>query len=195
MHVAANMVMEDAGTLPIAASAAIPLSGAFPGYAAFSSVAAVGDTVHYLVRGVDIVGRPTGQWEAGRGTLAKIGAAWILKRDTVAANSLGTVEKISFDSGEKLVQLAQLAPTNDQIRADLQEGLGLAMSGMVAEFAGSGAPAGWLETGPGKLGNRVQHAALFARLQTVFGAGDGATTFGLPPTSASKPNHIACIKL
>lgn len=195
MHVAANMVMENAGSAPIGAADAIPLTGAFPGYASFSSVAAAGDTVHYLVRGVDIVGRPTGQWEAGRGTLVKTGAAWSLQRSIVAANSAGTLAKLSLESGDKLVQLAQLAPTNDQIRADLQQGLGLAITGMAAEFAGAGVPAGWLETGPGKLGNRVQHAALFARVQTVFGAGDGATTFGLPPTSASKPNHIACIKL
>ena len=195
MHVAANMVMESAGTGPIAANASIPLGGAITGYAAFSNVASAGDTVHYLVRGVDIVGRPTGQWEAGRGTLVKSGAAWTLARNSVEANNLGTTARISFTNGEKMVQLAQLAPTSDQIRNDLLAGLGLVLTGMRAEFAGAGAPAGWLETGAGKLGNRTQHAALFARVGTLFGAGDGATTFGLPPDSASKANHVACIKL
>ena len=195
MHVAANMVMESAGTAAIAANASIPLGGAITGYAAFSSAANAGDTVHYLVRGVDIVGRPTGQWEAGRGTLVKTGAAWTLARNSVESNSSGTTARISFSSGDKMVQLAQLAPTSEQIRADLLAGLGISLTGMRAEFAGAAVPAGWLETGAAKLGNRAQHAALFARIGTLFGPGDGATTFGLPSDSASKPNHVACIKL
>lgn len=195
MHIAANMVMESAGAAPIAANASIPLGGAITGYAAFSSVASAGDTVHYLVRGVDIVGRPTGQWEAGRGTLIKSGTSWTLARNSVEANSQGTTAHISFTDGAKMVQLAQLAPTSEQIRADLIAGLGLVLTGMRAEFAGAAAPVGWLETGAGKLGDRAMHAALFARIGTLFGPGDGATTFGLPPDSASKPDHVACIKL
>lgn len=51
-------------------------------------------------------------------------------------------------------------------------------AGMVAAFAAS-APAGWLAA-DGSVVSRTTYAALFARIGTVFGAGDGSTTFKLP---------------
>ena len=53
------------------------------------------------------------------------------------------------------------------------------VAGMVAAFAMSVAPAGWLEC-DGAAVSRVAYAALFAAIGTVYGAGDGATTFKLP---------------
>lgn len=52
-------------------------------------------------------------------------------------------------------------------------------SGMVAPFAISTAPAGWLEC-DGAAVSRTTYAALFAAIGTTFGSGDGSATFNLP---------------
>ena len=52
-------------------------------------------------------------------------------------------------------------------------------AGVVAHFAMSAAPAGWLKAN-GAAVSRTTYAALFAAIGTVFGAGDGSTTFNLP---------------
>jgi microcystin-dependent protein len=53
--------------------------------------------------------------------------------------------------------------------------------GAILDFAGPNAPPGWL-IADGRLINRVTYAALFAVIGTYWGAGDGSTTFALPPT-------------
>lgn len=52
-------------------------------------------------------------------------------------------------------------------------------TGVVVEFAGATAPAGWLLC-YGQPVSRVTFAALFAVLGTSYGAGDGSTTFNVP---------------
>lgn len=49
----------------------------------------------------------------------------------------------------------------------------------VTAFAGSVAPAGWLECN-GAAVSRATYAALFAVIGTTYGAGNGTTTFNLP---------------
>lgn len=51
--------------------------------------------------------------------------------------------------------------------------------GVSWEYAGSTAPAGWLMQ-DGTAVSRTTYAALFAVISTVFGAGDGSTTFNVP---------------
>lgn len=51
--------------------------------------------------------------------------------------------------------------------------------GKVAAFARATAPAGWL-VADGSAVSRTAYAGLFAAVGTVFGAGDGSTTFNLP---------------
>lgn len=46
-------------------------------------------------------------------------------------------------------------------------------------YAGSAAPAGWLLC-DGQAVSRTTYAALFAVIGTVYGAGDGSTTFNVP---------------
>jgi len=53
--------------------------------------------------------------------------------------------------------------------------------GAIIDFGGPQAPAGWLIC-DGRLVSRVTYAALFAAIGTAWGAGDGSTTFALPPT-------------
>lgn len=64
----------------------------------------------------------------------------------------------------------------------LDEFVSMAMPlGAIIDFAGPNAPAGWLVC-DGRLVSRTTYAALFAVIGTYWGAGDGSTTFGLPPT-------------
>jgi microcystin-dependent protein len=51
--------------------------------------------------------------------------------------------------------------------------------GVVQQYAGSNAPAGFLLC-DGSAVSRTTYAALFAVISTTYGAGDGATTFNLP---------------
>lgn len=58
----------------------------------------------------------------------------------------------------------------------------IAPAGMVAPYAGKTAPAGWLKC-DGSAVSRTTYAALFAAIGTLYGAGDGSTTFNLPTQS------------
>lgn len=53
------------------------------------------------------------------------------------------------------------------------------LTGMVMAFAGSRPPAGWLMC-DGSAVSRTTYAVLFAAIGTMYGAGDGSTTFNLP---------------
>ena len=54
-----------------------------------------------------------------------------------------------------------------------------APAGQVSHFAMATAPAGWLKAN-GALVDRVTYARLFTAIGTLYGAGDGSTTFQLP---------------
>jgi len=65
----------------------------------------------------------------------------------------------------------------------LDEFVSMAMPiGAVLDFAGAAAPDGWLIC-DGRLISRTTYSQLFAVIGTIWGAGDGSTTFKLPPTS------------
>ena len=65
----------------------------------------------------------------------------------------------------------------------IDEFLGMIMPiGVVLDYAGSTAPDGFLVC-DGRLVSRTTYSQLFAVIGTVWGAGDGSTTFRLPPTS------------
>lgn len=63
----------------------------------------------------------------------------------------------------------------------LEEGAMLP-AGMIMDYAGSTIPDGWLACDGSEI-NRVTYARLFAAIGTIYGAGDGTTTFELPPAS------------
>ena len=54
-------------------------------------------------------------------------------------------------------------------------------AGMVAPYAGSNAPIGWLLC-DGAAISRTTYSALFKAIGTTYGAGDGSTTFNVPDT-------------
>ncbi len=60
------------------------------------------------------------------------------------------------------------------------------MVGQVATFAMTTAPAGWLKAN-GAAVSRATFAALFAKIGTTFGVGDGVATFNLPDLRGDFP--------
>ena len=62
----------------------------------------------------------------------------------------------------------------------------LTPTGVVAPFAGSTEPTGWLLC-QGQAVSRTTYAALFAVIGTTYGAGDGSTTFNLPDLRSKFP--------
>lgn len=59
-------------------------------------------------------------------------------------------------------------------------------SGAILQFAGSSAPANWLLC-DGSLVSRTTYANLFTAIGTIYGAGDGSTTFKLPDLRGRVP--------
>lgn len=70
------------------------------------------------------------------------------------------------------------ATDNTQKKALLSSIIGVP-AGAVSYFAMSTAPSGWLKAN-GAAVSRTTYATLFAAIGTMYGAGDGATTFNLP---------------
>lgn len=86
-----------------------------------------------------------------------------------------------------IVELATNAETQagtDATRAVTPAGLASAAAlfvppGAVLPFAMNAVPSGWLQAN-GAAVSRTTYAALFAAIGTIYGAGDGSTTFALP---------------
>lgn len=78
---------------------------------------------------------------------------------------------------------AEAGSVNDKLMTPLRTKQAvdkLAMpSGCVSHFAMTSAPTGWLKAN-GAAVSRTTYADLFAAIGTVFGTGDGSTTFNLP---------------
>ena len=75
-------------------------------------------------------------------------------------------------AGTNTAQLATTAFVNAAANAS-------SPAGMIAHFARSTAPTGWLKAN-GAAVSRTTYAALFSAIGTTFGAGDGVNTFNLP---------------
>lgn len=70
-------------------------------------------------------------------------------------------------------------PDGSVTQAKLSSNVILIPTGMIAPFAMSTAPTGWLEC-DGSAVSRTTYAALFTALSTTHGVGDGSTTFNIP---------------
>lgn len=95
-----------------------------------------------------------------------------------------------------LVQGANLADLSDKpaaranldvySRAELQN---LLPAGEVIFFAGSGAPAGYLKANGAAI-SRSSYARLFGAIGTLYGAGDGVSTFNIPDMRGMFPRAL-----
>ena len=84
-------------------------------------------------------------------------------------------------AGNAAQEFAVAAGTTGNSAVNLTQLTWCVSSGMVLPFAGSAAPTGWLECNGGAV-SRTTYAALFAAIGTLWGVGDGSTTFNLPET-------------
>jgi len=96
------------------------------------------------------------------------------KADTASPTFTGTPAAPTATSGTDTTQLATTAFVQDAVGA-----LVTIPSGMLAPFAGTSAPSGWFLC-YGQAVSRTTYAALFTAIGTVYGIGDGSTTFNLP---------------
>lgn len=101
-----------------------------------------------------------------------------LTAGTVSADAVNYTQLTTY-SGNSAVEFAVAAATTGNSAVNLTQLLGYVSSGMVLPFAGSAAPTGWLECN-GAAVSRTTYAALFATIGTLWGIGDGSTTFNLP---------------
>lgn len=146
-----------------------------PGFARFGDVLSVGKPCHYMIKAVDNVGRPTGAYEYGVGIYS---ATNQMTRTTVLGSSAANT-RLNLAAGSKLVSFTALAPTTDALRFDWQSAIGLDIAGAVQYFAMPNLPAGWLKCN-GAAVSRTTYARLFNRISTIYGGGDGASTFNVP---------------
>lgn len=118
-NIFANGVMQPSATL---GTGNLTLDAATPGYKNFGTVMAIGDTCHYSIMSVDSVGRPTGEYERGKGTYSAVNT---LARTYVfeSSNAGGLV---NFAGASKLVMLTILAPSGAVVIADWLAALGAA---------------------------------------------------------------------
>lgn len=72
--------------------------------------------------------------------------------------------------------VATIAPSKNAVRDKIEITV---PTGMVASFALTSAPTGWLEC-DGSAVSRTTYNTLFAALGVIYGNGDGSTTFNLP---------------
>lgn len=186
-HVTENLILETSAPA-LASTDAVLLQGTLPGYRTFASKCVDGDTCHYLIRGVDVVGRPTGQWETGRGTILVATGVYSLRRDTITGSS-GADVAIAFSAGTKYVSLSNAAPNTDLIRFDLQSALGLDFVGMVGLFPVNTLRPGWVKANGAAI-SRTAYARLFAYYSTAYGTGDGSTTFNVPDYRGEFPRFF-----
>ena len=103
-----------------------------------------------------------------------------LKGDTGAAGAAGVVgpqgpQGLKGDAGAAGAA-GVVGPQGPQGVQGVQ---GVAPAGAVLHFAMAAAPVGW-KACDGSAVSRVTYAALFAAIGTIYGAGNGASTFNLP---------------
>lgn len=99
-----------------------------------------------------------------------------LRRGTTAENDLftGNVAEVTYDTDKKEIRVHDGVTAGGKIVAS--------PVGSVIAFAGNTAPDGWLVC-DGSAVSRTTYAALFAVISTIYGVGDGSTTFNLPNLS------------
>lgn len=109
-------------------------------------------------------------YKEGASGLVKIASGDVVANQMVVAAVDNTLN--SNAGGFQVLSQVGVGGLQAQINAVLP-------SGMVVPYAAATAPTGWL-IADGSAVSRTTYATLFAVIGTVFGTGDGSTTFNLP---------------
>lgn len=128
----ADRVMESATTT---GTGSFALGGAHTGYRAFDDVCANGDTVYYVIEGLDTNGNPNGEWECGLGTFNDTDT---LARTTPQASS-NAGAAVNFSAGTKRVFLDVTATLASAFYRSGGTDVALADGGTGASLADPGA--------------------------------------------------------
>jgi microcystin-dependent protein len=116
------------------------------------------------------------------------GSSTGMRLSTSSVLAAGSDTQVQYNSGGNLAGSSNLTFSgsalavtgNISATGTISSGGGLVMpTGAMLEYGGSSAPTGWLLCN-GAAVSRTTYAALFAVLGTVYGAGDGSTTFNVP---------------
>lgn len=121
----------------------------------------------------DVLSYNTGNsnWEA---TLPPVVPSDLDDLDDVNAPTPDDGDVLTYNTSE-----AQWEPTAPTAPSDLP-------AGVIAQFAGTVIPAGWLQC-DGTEVSRTTYADLFDAIGTTWGEGDGSTTFNLPDARGRTP--------
>ena len=126
----------------------------------------------------------TGELEDGSVTTAKI-ANNAVTNAKMADDSVGADELIDNSVGAAAINISGNGTSGQVVQSDgdgsfsyLTLATGF-VSGMLMPYAGASAPSGWLLC-YGQAISRTTYADLFTAIGTVYGVGDGSTTFNLP---------------
>lgn len=129
----------------------------------------------------------------GNGSSAiKTVAGYGTSGQTLTSNGTGaapTWQSVTFDTTQNytLTGLWTFKATTTLATTTIQGATGgLVPSGAVTAYASSSAPTGWL-TCNGQAVSRAVYADLFAAIGTVYGVGDGSTTFNVPDLRGRNP--------
>jgi len=172
-----NTTIGNAGTdtLSVVATGTFTGNQTFNGTATFTSTVTVPDASFTnaklaTVATATIKGRVT----AGTGAV----------EDLTGAQATTLLSAVVGDSGSGGTKGLVPAPAaGDAAAAKVLTAAGIWAAGVpvgsVTMFASNGAPTGWLECN-GTAVSRTTYSVLFAAIGTVFGTGDGSTTFNLP---------------
>lgn len=106
--------------------------------------------------------------------LVSNGTTWIKETPAQARTSLGLGTAATLNAGTGANNVPQLGAAGT-----LPSVVGGVPTGSLLPYAGSTEPSGWLFCF-GQEVSRTTYAALFAALGTVYGVGNGSTTFNLP---------------
>ena len=164
------------------ASTTIPSSVAradkFLGFDSSGNIAALSST------GVTPGAVGTGELEDGSVTEAKL-ASNAVTNAKMADDSVGASELIDNSVGAAAINISGNGTSGQVVQSDgdgsfsyLTLATGF-VSGMLMPYAGASAPSGWLLC-YGQAISRTTYADLFTVIGTVYGVGDGSSTFNVP---------------
>lgn len=155
---------------------------------------------YYSTTQFAVSGNQLATFQVNRRIQAQVGAGLVYGTITSSVYSVATTVTLAMDAGMALdvglvsVNVALLSGTHPSVPVpvtlattatnaltanNVVYGGNGVPPGAVMPFAMNGSPTGWLAC-DGSAVSRTTYAALFAVLSTVYGTGDGSTTFNLP---------------
>ena len=156
----------------ISTTVAYENTGAVASYTRAGGTLTPPSTARYMKRSIYVLGTT----DAGR----------VVNVDDVRHRLIGEEEFYEQDDTPATGSVVPYYDPNDGQMKSLDAGGFNLPAGIVAPYAGSSAPSGWLLCN-GAAVNRTTYAALFAVVGTTYGVGDGSSTFNLPNLTGRIP--------